>query len=188
MDRIEELVIRAQNGDNDAMNKVISKNSYLVKNITRKYYLIDGEIEDLVQWGMLGLFNAVMTYKVDSRASFKTYASMLIRNVILDAIKKAYTGSGKVFKEIDFVDVSEFSGDGDLEKEVIDRQEFSELFEFLMKNLSGLERDVIKYFLKGYSYKEIANELNKTPKSIDSALSKAKTKIKKKYLQSKEGK
>lgn len=188
MSEMEELIRRAQGGDNVAMNEAVSKNGNLAKSIARKYYLIDGELDDLVQLGMCGLFKAIMGYKLDGDASFKTYASKVIKNEILSDIKRAYSHKGEVLLETDIVDVSEFSAGDTPESSFLDNEEYEGLFENLLKNLSALEKDVIKSYLEGYSYKEIAKKLGKTPKSIDSALSKAKTKIKKNYLQSKEGK
>lgn len=188
MSEIEELICRAQGGDDMAMNEVIGKNSYLAKSIARKYYLIGGEIEDLVQWGMYGLFKAIASFNLNSGASFKTYASKIIKNEIVSEIKKAYSHKGEVLLETDFADMSEFSAGDTPERGVLDDEEYEGLFESLLKNLSVLEKSVIKSYLEGYSYKEIAKSLGKTPKSIDSALNKAKIKIKKNYLQSKEGK
>ena len=43
--------------------------------------------------------------------------------------------------------------------------------------LSPMENKVLDYFLKGYGYVQIAELLNKSPKSIDNALQRIKGKI-----------
>lgn len=186
MDKIEELVRLAQNGDKDAETEIVNEGNKLVKTIARKYFILDGDVEDLGQCGMYGLFCAIKSFEPNGGASFKTYASKLIKNEILDAVKKSYIGSGKVFRETEIVDMDDFSGGDDPEKEVIDKQEYRNVYERLTRRLSGLEKAVIKYYLEGYRYKEIADKLNRTEKSIDSALLKAKNKIRKNYLKLKE--
>ena len=51
-----------------------------------------------------------------------------------------------------------------------------ELLEFKEK-LSEFEKTILDLKIEGYSYDEIANELSKTKKSIDNAMSRIKTKI-----------
>ena len=50
--------------------------------------------------------------------------------------------------------------------------------EEIYKNLSSFESSVVKYYLKGYTYIDIAKILNKSSKSIDNALHRIKDKLK----------
>jgi len=52
-----------------------------------------------------------------------------------------------------------------------------ELNEEINRNLSSFERMVVKYYLKGYSYLDIAKLLGKESKSVDNALSRIKRKL-----------
>ncbi len=73
-----QLVIKAQNGDRDAMEKVISLNMGLVKSIVPRFYDRGVEYDDLVQIGTLGMIKAVKSYKSEFGCVFSTYAVPLI--------------------------------------------------------------------------------------------------------------
>ena len=44
----KELILKAQNGDREAYEKIISHFTPYIKNIARKYFLLNAEIEDLM--------------------------------------------------------------------------------------------------------------------------------------------
>ncbi len=46
------------------------------------------EIDDLIQAGMIGLFEASRSYDADQGASFETYASIRIRGSMIDEIRR----------------------------------------------------------------------------------------------------
>ena len=58
----EELVSLSNNGDERAITTLLSKYTSLVKQTARSFFLYGGEVEDLVQEGMLGLYKAVKSY------------------------------------------------------------------------------------------------------------------------------
>ena len=60
---------------------------------------------------------------------------------------------------------------------LIHRQTSQAIFEELKKLLSPLEYDVLKYYLSGLSYQQIASKTKQTKKSIDNALSRIKKKL-----------
>ena len=61
---------------------------------------------------------------------------------------------------------------------VIDKENTMFLLEKLGKSLSKLEEEVLDLYLSGKDYKEIAEMLERSPKSIDNALARIKTKFK----------
>ena len=71
----EELSLKAQEGDESAVKSLLSSYKSLVNQIARSYFLTGGDIEDIVQEGMIGLYKAIMHYKDNKTASFKTFAS-----------------------------------------------------------------------------------------------------------------
>ena len=62
--------------------------------------------------------------------------------------------------------------------EYIITKEDDAAIEHLLSFLSHKEYSVMKLFLDGYSYKQIAEKLGITPKSADNALSRARKKLK----------
>ena len=86
----EELayLIKAQQGDEDARNKLIEHNFRLVVFLAKKYENTTYDIEDLVSIGSIGLIKGINTYKVDKNIKLATYASRCISNEILMFLRK----------------------------------------------------------------------------------------------------
>ena len=53
-----------------------------------------------------------------------------------------------------------------------------ELNKYIQENLSEFEQNVLKYYLDGESYKQIAKLLDKNEKSVDNAIVRIKSKLK----------
>ena len=69
--------------------------------------------------------------------------------------------------------------DGGIEEAVIEKASYQQMYENVQKNLSAMEREVLELYLEGKDYTEIAEILGKTDKSIDNALQRIKSKIRK---------
>ena len=85
----EFLASLAQQNDADAMETLILRYRYLVTAIAHSYFLVDGDVEDLIQVGQIGVFKAITTYK--GKAEFKYYVYKCVKNSVLSAIKKSTT-------------------------------------------------------------------------------------------------
>ena len=81
-------LIKAQNGDIDAKNKLIEHNLRLVVYLSKKYDNTKIDLEDLVSIGTIGLIKGISTYKVDKNIKLATYASRCIDNEILMYLRK----------------------------------------------------------------------------------------------------
>ena len=60
---------------------------------------------------------------------------------------------------------------------IISREEFRERMDVLKGQLSGFEASVLRLYLNGLSYSEIAAEVNKSPKSVDNAVQRIRRKL-----------
>ena len=83
------LVNRARAGDRVAMDKIIERYKGFVRLKANSYFLAGGEIEDLIQEGLIGLFKAVRDYRVEREASFRSFAELCVTRQIITAIKTA---------------------------------------------------------------------------------------------------
>ena len=81
-----ELIVEARKGDNSAMNTLLTYYKTLVLSVTRKYFLINSEQSDLVQEGMIGLFNAIRSFDEKSHVSFFSYAKLCIKHQVQSAV------------------------------------------------------------------------------------------------------
>ena len=74
MTRTEELISRAQQGDEGAMGALVEENSGLIWAVTRRYLGRGTEAEDLYQLGCLGFLKAVEGFDLAYGTQFSTYA------------------------------------------------------------------------------------------------------------------
>ena len=71
------------NGDMEARNKLIEHNLRLVAHLIKKYYTQNGDQDDLISIGTIGLIKGITTFKPDKNVRLATYASRCIENEIL---------------------------------------------------------------------------------------------------------
>ncbi len=90
LEKEEELayLIKAQQGDEEARNKLIEHNLRLVVFLAKRYENTTYDIEDLVSIGSIGLIKGINTYKIDKNIKLATYASRCISNEILMFLRK----------------------------------------------------------------------------------------------------
>ena len=192
------LLENFRNGDSFALEELLKRNKPLINQIVRKYFLIGAELEDLMQEGMIGLYRAIVTYKDEKDANFKTYSRVCIERAVLNAIKIANSkknlplnNSVSLFEENEEDDEEEFFyhayDETNPESILIDKEKYEKLFELTTQNLSLFEKNVLKLYLEGLSYVEIAEKLEKSTKSVDNGLTRIKAKISQTPLQLNEG-
>ncbi len=190
----EEFIEKIRNGDQEYELELLSKYKDLVVKISRCYFITGGDLEDIIQEGMIGLYKAIKNYNEKKDASFKTFAVMCIKHQIQSAIKKSNANKNKPLSSA--ISFQNFTEDGngenmeylpvelvlDLspEDEAIHKEEYRHLKAKIKEILSPLEYKVLTYYLQGYSYKEISQGLNVSSKSIDNSLSRIKNKLKEK--------
>lgn len=187
----EELVVKAKSGDENALNELLSQYKSIVNKIARSYFLVGGDMEDIVQEGMIGLYKAVRNYSSDRNASFKTFANVCIKHQIQTAIKIASSEKNQVLSNaLPIWDKGDLDEDGENHIEiivpstlplpddkVIASESVQELKNKIKDCLSPLEVKVLSLYLKGYNYNEISALGDMNKKSIDNALTRIKSKL-----------
>lgn len=74
MTRTEELITRAQTGDDAALEMLVEENTGLIWAVTRRFMGRGTEMDDLYQLGCLGFLKAVEGFDPDYGTQFSTYA------------------------------------------------------------------------------------------------------------------
>ena len=186
-----DIINLAQKRENAAMEYLLEKYKPLVRQKTRKLFLIDGDKDDLIQEGMIGLFKAVRDYQVGKDAAFRTFADLCISRQLYSAIKKSNRLKNQPLNSYvsiysdEFSDADELAGDRTVissgsdnianpEAIMIDRENAIDMQNKMFDKLSKMEREVLKRYLEGMTYQEIAADMEKSPKSIDNALQRIK--------------
>lgn len=184
----DEVINKAQSGDQEAINLILQEyRNYIYLNV-KNYFIVGAEQEDLLQEGTIGLLKALKAYK-KGKSSFKTFAMICIRSQIITAIKASNTqkntalnlASGicienDVGKEVEYNKGLKSYVNYDPEEIFLTKEKLNDFKTFVNKNFSSFEKEVFKYMIKGYSYREIAQELQKSPKTIDNSFQRIKRK------------
>ena len=84
-----QLVVRARNGDQVALDALIRRYTGFVRLKASSYFLAGGESDDLIQEGLIGLYKAVRDFRADKETSFRSFAELCITRQIITAIKTA---------------------------------------------------------------------------------------------------
>ena len=190
-----EIVERIRNGDQLAMDYLLEKYKYLVRNKAKALFLIGGDRDDLIQEGMIGLYKAIRDFQSDKENSFFSFADLCISRQIYSAIKAsnrkkniplntyislytpAYGESGDSEDKETLVDIIHQKNVSNPEELVIDKENTSMIEYELVRRLSNLEKQVLDLYMQDLKYIQIAEVLGKEPKTIDNALTRIKTKL-----------
>jgi RNA polymerase sporulation-specific sigma factor len=176
----EQLWELAIKGTIEAEEELIKRYSSLVRMCARPLFLVGGDSEDLIQEGMIGLISAIRSYDPQNSASFKTYAERCIKNRLYSAIRAAGRQKNSPLNESVPIEFAMFSDDDtslDPERIVIAREASDDIITRAKNELSGLENEILGYYLDGMSYGDIAAETGKTVKSVDNAVQRIRKKL-----------
>jgi len=77
-EEIIDYIKKAQNGDTDAENYIVSQNLGLVRSVVKRFLNRGCEYEDLVQIGSIGLLKAIKKFDTSYNVRFSTYAIPMI--------------------------------------------------------------------------------------------------------------
>lgn len=194
-----QIAVLAGEEDGLALEYLLNKYKNFVRAKARSYFLIGADREDLVQEGMIGLYKAIRDFKSEKQTSFRAFAELCITRQIITAIKTAtrqkhkplnsYVSLNKPMfdEESDRTLIDVITGSKVLNPEeiMIDKEDLKNIEARIGEMLSDLEWKVLCLYLRGKSYQEIAERLNRQVKSIDNALQRVKTKLEKHLYQSK---
>ena len=186
----ETLCILAASGDRIAEEALVMRYNRLVRICARPYFLAGGDSEDLIQEGMVGLLVAVREYNPNRGAGFRTYAEICIKSRLFSAMKAAARDKHTPLNNYVPFETPLFSGNGDHyaysaavpvlkdpEEILLSREAFQERMQALEGQLSGFEVRILRLYLNGLSYSEIAAEVNRSPKSVDNAVQRIRRKL-----------
>ena len=188
-----QLVVRARNGDQVALDALMRRYAGFVRLKASSYFLAGGDSEDLIQEGLIGLYKAVRDFRADKETSFRSFAELCVTRQIITAIKTATRFKHQPLNQ--YISFSHTPAGQDSEGEctlgdalpgpstndpsvcVISTEELQSLVFTLGTGLSPLESDALRCYLEGLSYEEMADELGCDCKTIDNALQRVKRKI-----------
>lgn len=189
-----DLIRKAKQGDETSLELLLAKFKPLACKIARKYFLAGQDEEDLYQEAMIGLFKAEQSFNEAAGQDFKSFATLCINRQIQTAVKNSNRKKNKILNESislnnqGGIDLYESDDDEQLyfiipsssplpDDELIYKEKVDEIKNAINQKLSVYERKVLSLYLKGLSYKEMGQILEKETKSIENCLSRIKSKL-----------
>lgn len=172
-------LIRTQNNDSVA-NELIARyiGTVGIKAAKMAEHCPSADRDDLFSEGLMGLLKAVRYYDKNKGASFATFANLCTDRAMKTCVAKSVREQPLVkYDDFDFdllEDESRLTEDV-----VIERETGGALMKKLADILSDTELKVLSMYLMHYTYHQIAEELSTSEKSVDNALQRAKSKVKK---------
>lgn len=186
----DELIEKAQSGDNKALEAILVRYQPLVYKKSRPYYLAGGDDDDVIQEGLIGLYKAVMSFDKSKFPLFNVFAGVCIERRILSAVKKASRLKHNPLNTYVSLNDTDSWGEFDLnstgvkvtdnlnpENIFIEREKVSGLEGRINSALSSFEMQVLLSQIKGHSYKETAQILDRDVKAVDNAMQRIKKKL-----------
>jgi RNA polymerase sporulation-specific sigma factor len=185
------LVGRCQLGEEDALNHLLERYRRFTQAKARGYFIAGGDLDDLEQEGMIGLFKAIRDYRPEREASFRAFAELCITRQVITAVKTATRQKHRPLNQyvslwgLRVVDdpgeqlVQELPHHQvpDPADELVSSEDMADMQASLARMLSVLEVDVLELYVEGRSYQEIGELLGRHVKSIDNALQRIKRKL-----------
>lgn len=188
----EQTVLAARAGDDAALAEILTRFRAHARAKARTYFLVGADREDLLQEAMIGLYKAVRDFNPERETSFRAFADLCMTRQIITAIKGAtrfkhaplnsyVSFSRPVLTDDDgdrvLADVLPGPELSDPAEHVICAERIRDLQAHLDQVLSDLEVEVLRLYVDGKSYIEIAELLQRHVKSIDNALQRIKRKL-----------
>lgn len=193
----EEFYLKKKSfGDIESRNKLIEHNLRLVAHIVKKFDYKDGDQDDLISIGTIGLIKGVDTFSLNKGVKLTTYCARCIENEIL----MHFRSNNKFSKNISLNDAVGYDKDGN-EIAILDilktpKQDFIEdittkdnikLLKEYMKILTVQEKNILikRYGLNDedpLTQKEIAKEMNISRSYVSRIEKRALTKILREFI------
>ena len=188
--------------NNDEANEILyNKYLPLIQTTAKKMYKYCSnkglEINDLIQEGMIALNHAIETFDDTKDTTFYTYAKTCIERRIISEVIATRRLKHKILNESvsleianekgEEVNIENLLGDNSYNPEqiIIDCESNKEFIEQIKAMLTDYEEQVFDLKINNFSYKEIAEILERSPKAVDNAIQRIRIKIRE-YLNNKE--
>ena len=162
----EELVMQIQyHNDDECFKQLEQKLKPLMISVYYQHYYHCIELEDFIQEASLLLYFTVKKFDINKGTSFFAYYYRSLKNYAIQLIRQEHRESNIPERYICKEEISNFRDEFSFEDEFLIREELGEYW----NSLSSYEKAVMVFYVKGYSFSEIAEKANKSKSSIMSA-------------------
>ncbi len=174
---IEDLVIRAKDGDSEAVNNIIERYKGLIIKEAARYSIPSYEFEDVIQHGYLTVIKSIKLYKTNS----KTFNGYVI-NAIKNNIGYLLRGNIKHFREVPDDEIAgkcELCSTLTIEDQMIAYEQVKKLYAAL-DQLNEEERIIIEeFYIKETKLNVLGVKMNSSYRNLSYRKKKALDKLQK---------
>lgn len=188
----EQLIRLLRAGESGITDYIMEKYKNLVRKKAKAMFLFGGENDDLIQEGMIGLFKAVQDYDPSQEVSFYSFADLCISRQMYSAIEASKRKKHiplnsyiSLYEQIEspdeqrqaaLIDTIQNVRENNPEELFLGKEYLEQMEGLLREQLSSLENRVLYLHLLGTDYRTIARLIDKSPKTVDNALQRIKSK------------
>ena len=168
-----QLILRVRNGDSVAFEAICEQFKPLILSMVNKYMLSceEDNRDDLLQEAKMAIYNAILTYDTNQTSvSFGYYAKRCIRNRLLSYLRKLHSKKRQKIAEMNEEQAQDTPQDTILQYEILSQAK---------DILSAYEMKILKMYISGLRAKEISVAIGKSEKSVNNAIYRIRTKLKK---------
>lgn len=185
----EELVTRSKNGNLQAFEELVCRYERKIYSVAYRLMGSYDDANDLAQEAFLKAFRAINSFRGDS--SFSTWLCRIVTNLCRDELRKRYRIS------VESLDQKICLGDVEVKKqipssepgpeEIYEKHELQQELQDLLTSLSPEFRlAVVLRDLQGFTYQEIAEQMECSVGTVKSRISRARSFLKEKLLAQRE--
>ena len=173
----DKELICGNRSDSACTAELISRYMKLVFALAKKYSGC-ADYEELVSDGMAGLLSAVQNYD-DEKGEFSAFAAVCVDNRLKNTVRRSIGRAKRLADEEELSFVADCKPTP--EERIIAEENNEDMLRTIENRLSELEYKCIQGVVMGLSYAEIARRLGVEKKSVDNALSRARSKLREFY-------
>lgn len=187
----EQIVKLAQEDDKEALDFIIRKYTKIIKHKVKNYYICGADKDDVIQEGLIGLYEAIIAFNEEKFSSFNYFANICITRQIITAFNAANRPKNGPLNNYISLNKEIFGQSSDMKYEevitslnnidpleiYIVQEEIRNFEKKIDALLSDFEKKIFSMYIAGHSYSEMANILGCKVKRVDNALQRIKKKI-----------
>ena len=177
METLIQLILRVRNGDNVAFEILCDQYKPLLTSMVHKYSQMceEDNSDDLLQEAKMAFYNAILTFDIEqSKVTFGYYVKRCIRNKLISCVRKAH--SKKRRQQIEASQTTDASTPQD---SILQYELTKEFLSLAKEILSDYEMQILMMYISGLRAKEISAATGKSEKSVNNAIYRIRSKLKK---------
>ena len=183
MDSNLELIALAKVGDEVAFNTLCEQYKNLMESMSRRYSHTCSEeymsVDDFSQEARVAFYNAIVKYDpTNQKVTFGAFAKVCIRNRLISYARKLNSKKRRSCEKCAGIEMS-----SSVQDTVVRRELGEKLISAADDTLSKFEKKVFSYYYSGKRVREISALVGRSEKSVNNAIYRIRSKLKKTVLQ-----